>query len=670
MFGPDGPGGRRGQTTVGTVLVIGFVLAGTVGIVALGATAISDIQQSAETERAVQSLSQFDSQAAQVALGDSTAQTIEMPSEGNAYIEEDSGSITVELVDKPGGNDTTLVDESLGAVVYRGEVTVAYQGGGVWRHRGNSTSMVSPPEFHYRQQDGRTPTLTFPVVTVNGDGEVRRGLEITQTAGVSERFPSGSASNPLDEGNVEVTIESEYAGGWATYFEERTSAASVDYDGDDTVVATLVTPVPERVVEDAIVSDAPNPAIVGSGEVNSFNSTSGAPSTTTGNGTVYVGEDYTSTGSGDVYGDLFVDGNYTAGGSARIEGDVVVTGNVDLSGNPTITGDLLVGGDITVSGGDVDGDIYAWGDVYHDSYPGLPNDVYVDGTYYGDGGGPIDGTVHTGGDLYLGNNQRLDGTARVAGTYHGPDPDNPPPSEAWRINGDVEKDASQPDLSPADRAQTLESPNLQPIDAEVESRVDTLRNASDNAAASDYDAIADIVGNCQPECMLSNGSYYFDELTLGGSETLTLDTTDGPILLGVDGDIDFDGGGNVNIVGDGRVNVYYTGDFETNIDVENANDHGDQLWLHGTSTSTAEVTGNADFYGVVYAPSNQDIEAIGSGSIYGGVVGNVSDTGGNVDIYYDEALRDSTPALDSAVGTPITYLHVSVTGIRVEPMDG
>lgn len=82
------------------------------------------------------------------------------------------------------------------------------------------------------------------------------------------------------------------------------------------------------------------------------------------------------------------------------------------------------------------------------------------------------------------------------------------------------------------------------------------------------------------------------------------------------------------------------------------------------------MTGNADFYGVIYAPGNEEIRATGSGSIYGGWVGNVTETGGNVDIYYDEVLSDQTPTIDSAVGTPITFLHVSVTGIRVEPMDG
>lgn len=83
------------------------------------------------------------------------------------------------------------------------------------------------PRFHYRQRDGTTPTLTFPLVTVSGDCRVSRGLKITKSTAVSQRFPNTTIKNPLDEENIEVTVESEYAGGWVTYFEERTEAGSV-----------------------------------------------------------------------------------------------------------------------------------------------------------------------------------------------------------------------------------------------------------------------------------------------------------------------------------------------------------------------------------------------------------------------------------------------------------
>lgn len=632
MFGPDRRSERRGQaTTVGTVLIIAIVMACAVAIVAFGSATLDDAQGTAETERAVQSLSQFDSQAAKVALGDSTAQTIEVPNHGDVRVNGTSGTISVELVDRPGAPDVAIVDnESLGAVIYQGETQVAYQGGGVWRRGPNGyVRMVSPPEFHYRQRDGTTPTLTFPLVTVSGNGRVSRGLKITQSTAVSQRFPNTTIKNPLDEGNIEVTVESEYAGGWATYFEERTEAGSVDYNGDETVVATLVTPVPERIVDEAIVSEAMNPSIVGSGEVNSYNSTSGAPSTTTGNGTVYVGEDYTGTGSGDIYGDLIVDGTYTGSGSATVTGTVITTDDVELSGNPTIEGDLIVDGAVVFSGSaTVEGDVIAAGDI----------DI--------SGGGA-----------------RIEGDAITLGSV----------SEPRKVDGDV-RDGTSPDgIDALEQARSLQSPNLQPIDAEVQSRVDSIRNDNDNAAAEDYDEIKSIDGSggntCKSGCTLSNGTYYFSELPSGNAK-ITLDTTDGPIRLGVDGDITFGGNSEVEIVGDNRVDVYYTGDFETGTDWTNENDRGDQLWLHGKSTSTVEVTGNADFYGVIYAPGNEEIRATGSGSIYGGLVGNVTETGGNVDIYYDEVLSDQTPTIDSAVGTPITFLHVSVTGIRVEPMDG
>jgi hypothetical protein len=184
------------------------------------------------------------------------------------------------------------------------------------------------------------------------------------------------------------------------------------YNGDDTVVATLVTPVPERIVDEAIVSEAMNPSIVGSGEVNSYSSTSGAPSTTTGNGTVYVGEDYTGTGSGDISGDLIVDGAVVFSGSATVEGDVIAASDIDISGGSA----------------------------------------------------------------------RIEGDAITLGSV----------SEPRKVDGDVRDGASPDGIDALEQARSLQSPNLQPIDAEVQSRVDSIRN--DNAAAEDYNEIKSIDG--------------------------------------------------------------------------------------------------------------------------------------------------------------------------------
>ncbi len=85
--------------------------------------------------------------------------------------------------------------------------------------------MVSPPEFHYRDA-----TLTLPLVTVSGSGTIRDRASITHNRTTSH-FPNttrnANFTNPLEDGKVNVTLQSEYYRAWGGYFEERT-------DGDVT----------------------------------------------------------------------------------------------------------------------------------------------------------------------------------------------------------------------------------------------------------------------------------------------------------------------------------------------------------------------------------------------------------------------------------------------------
>jgi Putative Ice-binding-like adhesive domain len=62
------------------------------------------------------------------------------------------------------------------------------------------------------------------------------------------------------------------------------------------------------------------------------------------------------------------------------------------------------------------------------------------------------------------------------------------------------------------------------------------------------------------------------------------------------------------------------------------------------------VKGNAQFYGLLYAP-NADAKISGSAIVYGSMVANNVTLTGNATIHYDEAFVDYTPSRGFIVGS-------------------
>lgn len=240
----------RGQSeTIGTVLILALTVIGATATLAFGATALDEARADAHGESVENAMTQLDSRTARVALGDSSVQRVPLAA-GNYRVDPDSGWINITHLNHTGNGDNEVIyNDTLGAVIYdRNEVTVAYQGGGVWRSNGDASSLVSPPEFHYRGS-----TLTLPIVrlmeadsaagpvsvTVKSDGQLDRIYPDE-----SENYAVGSAaySNPVDEGNVSVTIQSDYYQAWAEYFRTRTEGEITVDDSTQTVEAILFTP--------------------------------------------------------------------------------------------------------------------------------------------------------------------------------------------------------------------------------------------------------------------------------------------------------------------------------------------------------------------------------------------------------------------------------------------
>ncbi|GAB6862348.1 hypothetical protein JCM17092_24370 [Haloplanus litoreus] len=239
---------RRAQAEpLGVILVVSLVIVSTTAVVTFGFAAIEDVQSRSELDRAENGMTLLDSRLSTVALGDSESQTVDLPTSNGGYtVDDDAGTIRIVHRNYDGSNDATLVSNtSLGAIVYRsGDETIAYQGGGVWRqYADGSARMVSPPEFHYRRG-----TLTFPLVRITGDGSAAGRTTVRASSpgpGESvypspETYPNGdSYRNPVENGTVEVTIWSEYAEAWGSYFSTRTDG-NVTYPGPNRVTVELI----------------------------------------------------------------------------------------------------------------------------------------------------------------------------------------------------------------------------------------------------------------------------------------------------------------------------------------------------------------------------------------------------------------------------------------------
>jgi hypothetical protein len=227
---------RSGQsTTVGVALMLAVATIGVTAVVALGGTALTDTQDSADLQRTEHAMTLLDSRGAMAALGEADSQRVMLSGsgEGSYEVDDDTGWIRVEHVNYTDSSPppVEILNRSLGSVRYTaGDTVIAYQGGGVWRTQDDGTVMVSPPEFHYRDQ-----TLTMPLVRVAGSGSAsgRIAADVIPAAAGPDvnrvypnettTYPNGNVyDNPVKNGTVVVTVHSEHYRGWATYFADRT----------------------------------------------------------------------------------------------------------------------------------------------------------------------------------------------------------------------------------------------------------------------------------------------------------------------------------------------------------------------------------------------------------------------------------------------------------------
>lgn len=569
---------ERGQAeAIGVVLLIGITVIGTVGIVTLGSGMISDTEQYVDSETASHTMGQMSSQGSEVALGESESQSVELPRGAGAGQSQvvDDGWIEMRIVNESDHEvEATVFNESLGAVVYEnGDEQIAYQGGGVWKKSANDSDMVSPPEFHYRDD-----TLTVPVIQVHGDDHLTGDATLRKNGTTEQLYPNEAEgySNPFSGTNqtIQVTVNSEYYEAWGDFFDTRTDGqADVDHD-EQTASLTLVADREEHSVEGAVGSTSANGdlAIAGNdARTDSYDSQNGTyEETKSYNGTIVAAGDIEMAGSAKVHGDVFTGSDFEIGGNAVVNGSVTYTGAKERQGNSH---------DITGS------------------------------------------------------------------TY-----------------------------SPADIASSGA------IDPRVESQINETRNGNNNESV---DVVQD--GHLdfnQGDTELVSGDYYLEQLSVPDGETLTIDTTDGTVRIGVEEYVEIGRGSEIAVEGDNRVELYLgaeetTGGNHFEIDGGQVNvpeDNSTQFWVYSKEHFNAEFDshGNDDavFQGAIYAPTAIDGDGgqvdVRDATVFGGIMAGSTEIHNNGNIHFDQALEEEQAIPEDTTVVIVNYVHATLNQVDIE----
>ena len=257
---------RSQSEVLGTVLILGLSMTA-IGIALVGGgVALGDLISDAEASNVENGMSHLSSKASLVALGDADSQRFSLGStqEGTVTVRPNEGSMNITHITNESRNETFQTD--LGAIVYEGKNReVAYQGGGIWTKRGDNSTMTSAPEYYYRGT-----TLTLPIIQVSGEGAVggRTQGQITPVS-VGEDAVS-DLPTPLENGTIEIKIQSEYYEGWHAFLSQRADGETEIYHSNKTVVSTLTVP-DEKTFDTALsIQGDHNERLTVNGDVEEF----------------------------------------------------------------------------------------------------------------------------------------------------------------------------------------------------------------------------------------------------------------------------------------------------------------------------------------------------------------------------------------------------------------
>lgn len=241
---------RAVSSVVGVVLIVGLTLAAITAILGAGTIVLNDAQDDAHMSQMENAMSQMASKSSLVALDESPGHRFDLGAIGKGQVTVEPNAGSVKLYHEVNNSTTDILEErNFGAVIYRnGDEEIAFQGGGVWKKYETGSTMLSPPEYHYKGH-----TLTFPIVRVVGNqgfAGSSRGF-VTKNSQPDLIHPNPDTdpplTNPLEEGAVFVEIQSEYHHAWYRFFVARTEGEVIHDAPNKTVIADLRVPIGSKV---------------------------------------------------------------------------------------------------------------------------------------------------------------------------------------------------------------------------------------------------------------------------------------------------------------------------------------------------------------------------------------------------------------------------------------
>jgi hypothetical protein len=638
---------RAQSETIGMVLLLGLTVIGTTGIVVFGSTALNDTENAMERANVENSMKQLDARASRVAIGGSAAQEVHIPQDGQGTLrsEADVGWINVTVTNRSDGTTTTVVNQSLGQVVYdRGGTKIAYQGGGIWRKQANKSVMLSSPEMHFRGQ-----TLTLPIVAIDEDGNLGQRVRVASNGSAERKFPGTTGfQNPISgKKQVNVTIKSEYYDAWAEFMRNRAGGVlHVDHQ-KETVTLELVS---ERVRKKSNVQGA------------IFATTSGTGTKIDIDNGAYIAS-YNSSkyeNSGDR--DESVNGT-------KDEGEVKVSGTVKLnSGGAEVRGNVSVGNKAKLSTDSVNitGHLTCYeGEGSRGNC--VPNradriDQIDDDEPDADSVSEIDETLprpDTVEEIFgFTTAEKIDGIRNTNNN-----------SDASDINGGNFVNDDTVEVGPgsyylndlvANGNQIIKLNLTKDGGGNITLAVDGQFKLTESAQVCVIYDESD--SENQVRTFLAGGGPGRGTTNLlldSGGDVLTVDKDN---LDDPDYDCDDEGDGQDLAYDDDNPTATYNGTHQAN-----------KFWVYSAPGINAEFMQRTDFTGVVYAPDTKSSKGnvvIHGGRIYGAVVAQVTDMDQNNRvgaIYYDTALGEQSAvrSVNGVKPVKVSYLHVSVNRVNV-----
>ena len=357
---------RSQSEVLGTILILGLSMTAIGIALAGGGVALGDLISDAEASNVENGMSHLSSKASLVALGDADTQRFSLGTtqEGTVSVQPNEGSMTITNVTNESRDEVFETD--LGAIVYEGKNReVAYQGGGIWTKRGENSTMTSPPEYYYRGT-----TLTLPVIQVTGEGAVggQASGQITPVD-VAQDAVAG-LPKPLEEGTIEIKLQSTYYEGWHTFLSQRTDGETIIHHHNNTVVTTLT--VPDEMTFDNALSVQTTYNAGGSAEIdepvrdNVAHRSAGPLIDSKAEEANESGTDWSDAGDPLTAGTYYHDGDLTLSEDLDIDTSdgnvtIVVDGNFDIQNNELTVTDTETENGVTYY---VNGSLRADGNAY------------------------------------------------------------------------------------------------------------------------------------------------------------------------------------------------------------------------------------------------------------------------------------------------------------------